>query len=62
MRTFFTVEIVHGESAELNELANTIVTLGIESTVALARFQLIGHTSKPEIILHAPATEGTKHA
>lgn len=50
-RTFFTVEVVHGASPALNELACTIVRLGVESSISMARVQLHGRKNAPEIFL-----------
>lgn len=53
MRTFFTVEIVHGLSAEMNDLACTIVQLGVEGAIACARMQMLNRKNHPEILLHS---------
>lgn len=52
--TLFTVEIIHGQSEELNALACTIVKLGVESVVACARVQLLNREHAPEVKLQMP--------
>lgn len=52
--SFFTVEVIHGPDAELNDIACNIARLGVESVVALSRFQLLNREHAPEVKIHKP--------
>jgi hypothetical protein len=54
--TFFTVEVVHGASPELNNLACTMVRLAIESSIAVTRVQLLNRKNAPQIFLRYDGT------
>lgn len=56
IRTFYTVEVVHGESPELNSLAVNIVRLGVETVIAEARIRLLDLKHSPKVSLRFEGT------
>jgi len=51
-RTVFTIEVIHGPSEEVNQIILSIVRLGAESAVAVARSQMVGRTDAPKITFY----------
>jgi hypothetical protein len=56
VRIFYTVEVIHGASEELNNQACDIVRLGVESAIAVARMQLLNRKHAPKIFLRYEGT------
>jgi hypothetical protein len=56
VRTFYTIEVVHGQSEELNDLALAIVRLGVETVIAEARTRLLDRKHAPQVSLRYEGT------
>jgi len=56
VRTFYTIEVIHGPSQELNDLAVNIVRLGVETIITEARIRLLDRKNAPQIYLRYEGT------